>query len=350
MDFSCDPHLQPVLTAIARRATSCDLAAAWPAEDLTDLAAIGAMRWAVGARFGGEDLDPLQLHLNYEHIASASLATALVLSQRDAAVGFIESTDNTALRDRLLPNLIENHVWTTIGISHLTTSHQSGTLLARVESDGGLMVDGVIPWSTGGGAADFIVAGALTDDAKQVVFVLPTDRPGVLVEPAMKMAMLAAAPTHAITCRHVRIEADEIVAGPAEKALAKRNKALPIGQSFAAFGLARGALGLIERLESPSAQTALFSLRQQLQELSHSVHNFNAQPETHDLQSGPLLRSECNALAIRATHAAVTLHKGTGLRTDHPAQRLAREALFLLVWSTPLSVMDRTLELLSESL
>jgi hypothetical protein len=34
--------------------------------------------------------------------------------------------------------------------------------------------------------------------------------------------------------------------------------------------------------------------------------------------------------------------------TTHPAQRLAREALFLLVWSCPDPVIDCTVELLSE--
>ena len=61
----------------------------------------------------------------------------------------------------------------------------------------------------------------------------------------------------------------------------------------------------------------------------------------------PVLRGECNDLALRSTHAAVALYKGSALLVSHPAQRLAREAMFLLVWSCPDPVIDCTVELLS---
>jgi alkylation response protein AidB-like acyl-CoA dehydrogenase len=60
------------------------------------------------------------------------------------------------------------------------------------------------------------------------------------------------------------------------------------------------------------------------------------------------LRGACNDLALRATHAAMALYKGAALLADHPAQRLAREAMFLLVWSCPNPVIDCTVDLLSE--
>jgi hypothetical protein len=59
------------------------------------------------------------------------------------------------------------------------------------------------------------------------------------------------------------------------------------------------------------------------------------------------LRGQVNDLAVRITHAAVALHKGSALLIGHPAQRLARESMFLLVWSCPNPVIDCTVELLS---
>lgn len=340
--------LEPVLERIASRAGANELHARWPADDLSDLAEVGAMRWAIGKEFGGEGLSPLELHDRYELIATASLATALVLSQRDAAIGFIDASDNTRLKSDLLTRLARNEVWTTIGISHLTTSFHSGTLIAR-EVAGGYMLRGTIPWATGGAHSAFIIAGAKMEDGRQLVFVLPTHAPGVTVHPPLKLATLSAAPTSAIDCVDVLIEPDRIVAGPALKALARRSNGLPIGQAFAALGLARAALQLIEKLPQPSAATTYDSLKLQLDELSRSVRDANTHlAEDQDLQSGPLIRSECNNLALRAAHAAVALYKGAALRIDHPAQRLAREAMFLLVWSSPASVTDRNLELISE--
>jgi butyryl-CoA dehydrogenase len=340
--------LRPVLPTIAERAITYDIEARWPAEDLKDLESIGAMKWAVGKPWGGYDLDALTLHDHYEALASASLATSLVLSQRDAAVGYIEASANEKLRDAYLPRLASNELWSTIGISHLTTSHHSGTLTA--ERDGETyLINGTIPWATGATAANFIVAAARTLDGQQLVFLLPTDRKGVEVLPPTRLATLAAAPTTAVRCAAVPIEPSMIIAGPAEKALGARKRSLPLGQTFAALGLTRAALQLIQQINLPSAVSTYDALHTQFNELSTTVRDANTRlADRQDLQSGPLIRSECNNLALRATHSAVTLHKGSGLRIDHPAQRLAREAMFLLVWSTPTSVMDRNLELIAE--
>ena len=64
--------------------------------------------------------------------------------------------------------------------------------------------------------------------------------------------------------------------------------------------------------------------------------------------AAPETRGKCNDLALLIGHAAVALYKGTGLLADHPAQRLAREAMFLLVWSCPNPVIDCTVDLLTQ--
>ena len=70
--------------------------------------------------------------------------------------------------------------------------------------------------------------------------------------------------------------------------------------------------------------------------------------DSSDSSLVPLLRGQCNYLALRVTHAAVALYKGNALLVSHPAQRLAREAMFLLVWSCPDPVIDCTVDLLAE--
>ena len=65
-----------------------------------------------------------------------------------------------------------------------------------------------------------------------------------------------------------------------------------------------------------------------------------------ETDAGPRLRAACNDLALRITQSLVALQKGSALLMDHPAQRLAREALFFLVWSCPDPVIDCTIGLL----
>src|SRR5438874_569438 len=80
-----------------------DQSSAWPAADLVALKSIGALKWSVPKEFGGDDFPAVELHLRYESLAAASLAMALILTQRDSAVAMLAATENIELRDELLP-------------------------------------------------------------------------------------------------------------------------------------------------------------------------------------------------------------------------------------------------------
>jgi alkylation response protein AidB-like acyl-CoA dehydrogenase len=55
------------------------------------------------------------------------------------------------------------------------------------------------------------------------------------------------------------------------------------------------------------------------------------------------LRADATGLVIRAAQAALAASKGAGFVRGHPAERLAREALFFLVWSCPQAVTSTVL-------
>lgn len=343
------PGLTGILRGIRSRADAADRSGRWPEEDLRALVDIGAMRWQLPREAGGDDLAPLELHLRYEAIASASLATALVLSQRDSAAGLIDGAESQSLRQELLPALAANEVFTTVGIAQLTTSRQGGPpALTASATETGFRLDGVIPWATGAAESDFVVSGAVCDGnpQAQILFVLPTDLPGVIVEPPMPMVALAASRTTAITCTAVPLARRWILTGPRERVLGQRRKSLAIGQTFPAMGLCRSALDLIASHDSERARQTQRKLCDQLDSLRVRVLAFCESPAP-DPAEAPRLRGACNDLAVRITHAAVAMFKGTALMSDHPAQRLAREAMFLLVWSCPDPVIDCTVELLS---
>lgn len=362
---SWEQELDPVLPRIRDRAGEYDRSGAWPAEDLADLASIGAMRWAVPPTAGGEP-DPwpppagapptttpsraLRLHLRYHAIASASLATALVLSQRDSAVGLIDGAGDSPLRNELLPQLASNELFTTVGIAQLTTSRQGGPpALAAERVSGGYVLNGFIPWCTGAAKADVIIAGAALPGGQQILFALPPALPGVRVEAPLPLVALASTWTAAVKCNGVRLEDRWVVRGPAPNVLGCRRLSLPLGQAFLGLGLCLGTLTLIREHRSDTARAAAErlgvqyeALFREVEALSHPGRDAEATAES------ARVRGACNDLAVRTTHAAVALYKGSGLMLHHPAQRLAREAMFLLVWSCPNPVIDCTVDLLAD--
>lgn len=345
------PNLRDLLTGLASRATRHDLSGDWPDTDLSVLANVGAMRWAIPMEFGGEDYSPLEIHFRYEAIASASLTTALILTQRDSAIDFIESARDWSMRPTLLRRMANNELFATIGIAQLTTSRQGGApaLRATRQVHGAYQLDGLIPWCTGAAKAALIIAGAVLDDGQQILFALPTDTPGVHVDLPMPLSALRSSWTTSVRCEGVILEEKWILRGPTERALTgARGKSLALGQTFLATGLAGGALDLIAQHDSDQARQAHGRLDRQLQALRERVLTLSAPAHQADAASaGALLRGACSELALRCAHVAVTLYKGAALLNDHPAQRLAREALFLLVWSCPVPVIDCTIELLS---
>ncbi len=348
MQYAELPNLREVLPGIQSRADRLDQTGEWPEQDLRVLATLGACRWAVPLDHGGEELSPIELHFRYEAVASASVATALVLTQRDSAVSFIAAAEAWRPRSELLHKLANNELFATVGIAQLTTSRQRGApALGAVRIDGGYRIDGEIPWATGAGHAAVVVSGAVLEDGRQILFVLRTDLSGVRVSPPMPLVALRGSHTAPILCDGVVIEDRQVLDGPVEQVLARRKKALPIGQAFIASGLCRGALDLIGLIDSDSARTVRARLAAELEHLRGQVLDYCNPIATPDPARGAVLRGQCIDLSLRAAHAAVSLHKGAALLVGHPAQRLAREAIFLLVWSCPSPVVDCTLDLLS---
>jgi alkylation response protein AidB-like acyl-CoA dehydrogenase len=340
---------EQALTSIASRAQHHDLSNDWPTADLEALQSAGAMRWAIPKEFGGDEVSPFELHLRYEQLATASVATALILTQRDAAVGLIEASPNLDDRPSILNRLANNEAWATVGIAQLTTSRQGGSPAVTAQRvDGGYLLNGTIPWCTGSAHSAFIVAGATLDDAQQILCILHHGQAGMHIDEPMQMVALTSTKTGSIQLNQVMVNDSWILRGPSPGVLGGRRNSLTLGQNFIATGLTRTALNLIADHKSDRAKQAHDRFEKQLNAVRAEVADL-CQPslEAAATAANARLRGTCNDLALRVTHTAVALYKGAALLRDHPAQRLAREAMFLLVWSCPNPVIDCTVDLLS---
>jgi alkylation response protein AidB-like acyl-CoA dehydrogenase len=237
----------------------------------------------------------------------------------------------------------------TVGVAQLTTSRQGGAPALRASyREGAWFLNGTIPWSTGPGMSPFIVAAAVAPEG-QILFALEQHASGVKIEDYMDLVALRATLTTSLTLKNVTLDEKWIIRGPVENVLANRPSSLPLGQTFLGLGLCHAALDLIEEHDSKAAREALARLKSQFDTIRSEILALSSpgrEPEA--TAAAPAIRGRLNDLTIRTAHAAVTLYKGSALLTSHPAQRLAREAMFMLVWSCPNPVIDSTVELLSK--
>jgi alkylation response protein AidB-like acyl-CoA dehydrogenase len=338
-----------VLQALRERAGAADAETVWPGESVALLRQAGVMGWCIPRTYGGAERQGADLLAGYEKLAAACLTTCFILSQREGACRRIRDHGRPELSEELLPALARGERFATVGLSHLTTSRQHGkpSLVATTAGDH-FVLDGSMPWVTGAAHADYLVTGAVVEDGRQILLVLPRQTPGVRVGPPLDLMALAGSLTADMFCDHVRVDRRWLLAGPAERVLTPgRAGTGGLETSCLALGLTTAAIQYLQgeavaRPELATSTDRLDKTRQALRTELHHLAEHGGPPE-----SALTLRARANALVLRATQAALTASKGTGFLRHHPAQRWARQAMFFLVWSCPRPAAEATLAYLA---
>src|SRR5207249_1347832 len=154
-----------------------------------------------------------------------------------------DSGRNDLCRELLRP-LACGGRFATVGISQLTTSRQHGgpALRARAVADG-FILDGVMPWVTGGDQADHVIAGATLEDNTQILIAVPTDTPGLRCQPPLDLMALRGSRTAEVVCETVLVPRRWLLAGPVERVMQLgRGSTGGLETSCLALGLAGAAV------------------------------------------------------------------------------------------------------------
>ena len=324
----------------------------WPTEGIRLLGEAGCWPNVIARDFGGTRVAPRVQLGAYESIAAGSLTLALILTQHDGACELLGDCENRALAAELLPRCARGEVLTTVGLSQLTTSRRFGgpALRARPIADG-YALDGVIPWVTSAPAARYIVTGAVLDDSRQVLLCVPTDLPGLHIGEPLDMMALCSSWTCEVGCEGVTVPNSHLLCGPTERVLDRRAAVKPLIVSAVGLGLAQAMLDEI-RTRAPSLPAAAERVEDRILPACENIRTQLADAvDVVDAVSDPdaeipstEIRLAVNDLLVRLSVTMMTLAKGSGYVTSHPAQRLAREAMFFLVWAAPPQVQTGVIE------
>ena len=359
-----DPTLAALCARLGELAPRLEQLGAWPAEQLRLCGEAGVFEWFVERELGGQGWSEAEVLRGYVKLAAACLTTTFVITQRSGAMSRIAASENSAVREVLLPDLIAGRSFATVGISHLTTSRQHvAPVLRAAEQGGGFLLDGYSPWVTGAEFAQHIVLGATLNDGRQILVALPTDLRGVRIERSPELIGLSASRTGPVHCDGVMVSRDWLLAGPVAEVMKQGVGAKTGGlqTSALAIGLAGAAIeflkeqsklraNILEPVESLVAERdrlleAMLVLAGESAERhgGRSLQGGRASPSETCITDGNELRQRANSLALRTSQAALAAAKGAGYVAGHPAGRWCREALFFLVWSCPAPVLQANL-------
>ncbi|GAA2754768.1 acyl-CoA dehydrogenase family protein [Actinopolymorpha rutila] len=305
-----------------------------PRSHLDALGRAGLLGLAAPVADGGSAAPPRLQRRIQEVLAGADAATWFVGAQHHGPVRLLADSDAPA-RAELLPRLARGELVAGTAFAHLRRWPDRPVEAERVA--GGWRFGGVAPWYTGWELNDVFSLGGATADREVVFGIVPArPRDGLVASEPLRLAAMTATRTVRLRFDGLFVPDSHIVARvPVDRWLHtdRRNTVMP---NPAAFGLVATA---VRRLHEVAEQTGLTPAGQaadrfaeRLERLrEHTDRLFDDVPpdDQHDVRLAT--RARVGTLLVDATTALVVAGGGRSMTLTDPAQRLAREAAFLLV-------------------
>ncbi len=289
-----------------------------PATHLDALAAAGLYGAPAPPGAGGLGLDLVQVANVVEELAGGCLAVAFVLIQHFRLVMTLaEDGAPAVLRDRWLASACQGRTRGGIALTGLIP----GPPRLRAEpAEGGWRLDGTAPWVTGWGLIDLVQVVARGPDDTVVTLIMDAAAQPGLTATRQRLVAVDAAVTVRLGFEGVLIPAERFVDQvPFDPAVSVQPAGLRLNGSLA-LGVARRCARLLGPGPLDDEVTAC---RDRLDAA------LGADPEPM-----AVARAVASELALRAAAALAVRDGGNSITVDQHPQRLAREALFLLVFGS----------------
>jgi alkylation response protein AidB-like acyl-CoA dehydrogenase len=297
------------------RAAAVDASDVLPRERL-DLLADAGLYGLAGPRWaGGLEPDFPTFCGVVEALAGGDLTTAFVWVQHHGAVRALAADDaSSALRDAELPPLCRGEHRAGLALPGL---HPGPSALEAVSTVDGWRLEGTAPWVTGWGLIDLVLVAARAPGDTVVWLLLDAgEQPGLT---ATRVALLAC---HASATVEVRFDGMAVDAGRVIRTTPYDPGAWTGGGDLRVNGsLALGVAGRACRLLEDDGLA---------RELADHRATLDSSPPERMAEA----RAAASAFASRvATRLVVAAGSRAAVR-GHPAERLVREATFLLVFGS----------------
>jgi alkylation response protein AidB-like acyl-CoA dehydrogenase len=294
-------------------ALAIDRADTLPVEPLDALSDAGLYGLTGPAGAGGLDADLTTVCATIEALASGCLTTTFVWAQHLGVVIAAAASDNGAIREWVGP-LCRGDRRAGLALGGLLPGPTQ--LVARA-TDGGWRFTGTSPFVSGWGRVDVIHTAARTADGRLVWALLDAQESETLSVERLELAALNATATVRADFRGHAVGAQRVTSVVPHRAGPTPAELLRIHASFA-LGVARRSCLLLGNSH-----------------LDEELADVRATLDRLDQTTIEDARASAGELALRAAGALAVATGSRALLLSNHTQRLAREALFCVVYALP---------------
>lgn len=290
-------------------AVATDASDVIPVELLDALADAGLYGIVAPPDFGGVSADFATVCAVLEALSSGCLTTAFLWMQHIGLVRAVASSDDQDLRARWLKPLASGEIRAGLALGGALPKPS----LHAVADGNGWLLDGVSPFVSGWGRIDVMHAAARSADNDIIWLIVDATENDAIRTERLRLAALNATATVRVAFNRVQISADRVThthpaSGVTPPEVLRTHAALALGVTARCC-----------RMLGPTGLDAeLAAVRAELDGLG---------PDT------ATARAAAGELAVRAASALMTAEGSKSLLASGQAQRLAREALFTLVYA-----------------
>lgn len=324
-----------------------DKSKAFPAQELKELGALGALGMTVSQEWHGAGLDYLSLVLALEEIAAGDGAISTIVSvQNSLPCGILQRYGTLEQKENYLKKLATGEWLGCFCLTEPQAGSDAGAIQCKaVREADEWVISGTKQFITTGKYAQLALVFAVTDKAagKKGIscFLVPTDNPGYIVANLEDKMGQHCSDTATIIFDQCRIPADHLLGAEGEgyKIALSNLESGRIGIAAQSVGMARAALDAaveyanqrqafgVEIVQHQAVAFRLADMATQIEAARQLVFHAASLKDANlpCLKEASMAKLFASTMAERVCSDAIQIHGGYGYVSDFPVERIYRD-------------------------
>lgn len=304
-----------------------------PESSIAAIRTSGLLGLNAPVEYGGSAVSAAVFRETTEILAGACCSTWFVQTQHHTPVKTLTASvgSDGSAKERLLRPLATGELMSGIAFSHLRAHPR--IMVGVTPERGGWRFDGRVPWYTGWGLNDVMLLAGVTEDGQALfAFTEAREQAGLRPSAPMRLASLTAGRTVSLELDGLWLPEEAVVSRVPYESWAAADRPKNLNATPAVFGITRSAIALVAAAGDPDAAETAAALGERLDATRREAYELTDHPEPGEHVAERLaLKAQAFDLLRAATAAAVVSGGGRAMDLRNPAQRLAREGMFLMV-------------------